>query len=116
LIESRPFFERIPSQYLLEGNPGEAGQHIQATMDQNGSYGLIYTPVQQSIKVRMDKLSGPLIKASWYDPGHGCSHMIGLFPAEGVATFNPPASGLDWVLVLDQVEKQYPDFAPCPDN
>jgi hypothetical protein len=45
LLESRPYFSRIPDQSLIVGDAGKGGLHLQATRDSAGSYALIYFPL-----------------------------------------------------------------------
>jgi hypothetical protein len=104
LIESRPFFERIPDQELIAENYNGAN-HLQATRGE--SYAFIYSPNGLNIKVNMGRISGDKVKANWYDPRTGETTYIGEFANEGVQSFMPPSSGRnnDWVLVLDDVNK-----------
>ena len=60
----------------------------------------IYTP-GKTITVRMGKIGGAKVKASWFNPRDGSSTDIGLFTNAGKRSFNPPGKGVDWVLVLD---------------
>jgi Protein of unknown function (DUF4038) len=48
LIESRPFFSRIPDQSLVEGDAGRGGLHLQATRDREGTYAFIYFPLNSA--------------------------------------------------------------------
>jgi len=51
----------------------------------------------------MDKLAGPKVTASWFDPLTGETMSISTFPNSGNHEFTPPTSGEnnDWVLVLE---------------
>ena len=70
-----------------------------------------------------DNLTGKAYKAWWYDPRKGTSTLIGQFPrtepgdrpadvrrSDISREFTPPSSGPgnDWVLVLDDVDKNFP--------
>lgn len=105
LIEARPFFSRVPDQSIIYGDPGEGGQHTQASRDGNGRYALIYTPEPRTISVHVEKLSGAQFIATWVDPRTGeWSEPEGPYPRRGVHTFTPPQGGPDWVLVIDTME------------
>jgi hypothetical protein len=108
LMESRPFLTRLPAQAMLVSRTGQRGDHVQATRDENGRYAFIYFPNSRLMKVRLDGFSGPDLKAWWYDPRTGAAVPFGAFPASGARTFNPPAEGPDWVLVLDDAAQGYP--------
>jgi hypothetical protein len=58
----------------------------------------------------MSAITGPRVKAWWFDPRDGKASAIGEFTNEGVRAFTPPApgEGLDWILVLDDLAQGYP--------
>ncbi|MCL4826121.1 MAG: DUF4038 domain-containing protein [Caldilinea sp.] len=101
LMESRPYFSRIPDQSILSVNPAERGCHMRATRDEAGRYALVYTPLVQPISVRLDWAAGSPVRAWWYNPRTGDAAAIGDFAATESITFHPPVDGPDWVLVLD---------------
>ncbi|MCL6614012.1 MAG: glycoside hydrolase family 140 protein [Firmicutes bacterium] len=107
LIESRPFFERVPDQELLVENY-EGASHLQATRGK--SYAFVYSPNGLRIKVRMGRIDGERVVAHWYNPRDGSSRTIGEFRNEGVCVFLPPSRGRreDWVLVLDDADAGFP--------
>ncbi|MGE5599832.1 MAG: putative collagen-binding domain-containing protein, partial [Bacteroidota bacterium] len=107
LIESRPFFERVPDQELLAENY-EGANHLRATRGK--SYALVYSPHGLPIKVRMGRIGGQRTVAHWYNPRDGSGSAIGEYGNEGVRVFLPPSRGRgeDWVLVLDDVEAGFP--------
>jgi hypothetical protein len=62
----------------------------------------------------MEKLTGKNISGYWYNPREGSTVPIEEFSNNGkIKAFVPPSSGdmTDWVLVLDDKEKGYPDPA-----
>jgi hypothetical protein len=101
LMESRSYLDRIPDQGMLVSDPGQGGEHVQATRDRNGSYAFVYCPTDRAVTVRLDALHGEKVRANWYDPRSGKYQMIGEIPVQGSQTFKPPADGPDWILVLD---------------
>lgn len=106
LVELRPFLNRIPDQELLAKNY-EGSNHLQATRGE--SYSFIYSPNGLEIKVNMGRISGENLKAYWYDPRNGSFAYIGEYENKGIVTFLPPTHGRnnDWVLVLDDITKDY---------
>jgi hypothetical protein len=104
LMESRPYFSRIPDQAILVDNPAERGDHMRATRDDAGRYGFVYTPHVQPITGRLDWVAGAKVRAWWYNPRTGGSAVIGEVAAQGTMTFLPPVDGPDWVLVLDAAD------------
>jgi len=57
----------------------------------------------------MDAIKGARVKAWWFNPRDGKATDIGEFANTGEREFTPPDKGemLDWVLVLDDVAKNY---------
>lgn len=107
LIESRPFFERVPDQSLLV-DERDGADHIRAT--RGDSYAFFYTPTGAPIEVNLGRVSGDRVAALWYDPRSGAVTALGERANEGRAVFTPPAAGRgeDWVLVLDDSSHGYP--------
>jgi len=109
LVESRPFFSRIPDQSLIAGEAGEGGQHIQAARDRDGSYAFVYFPAIDTYKkIDLGKLKGNRIRAWWYDPRTGIGTLIDTLDGGKQAEFHTPPYGPDWVLVLDDEAAKYP--------
>jgi Protein of unknown function (DUF4038)/Putative collagen-binding domain of a collagenase len=110
LIESRPFLIRIPDQSLVVSGVGTGTDHIQATRSEDGSYAFVYSASGQPFTVDLEKLSGQKVRASWYDPRRGTNEMIETLARRGQHEFRPPSHGHghDWVLVLDDISRNYP--------
>lgn len=115
LMESRPYLTRIPDPEIVVTDgvatsvPGTGRYHFAATRDESGSYAMVYAPVGRSFKVRMSKITGPKVKAWWFNPRNGKATAIGTFANTGEREFTPPDAGemLDWVLVLDDAAKRF---------
>jgi hypothetical protein len=60
----------------------------------------------------MGRVSGEKVRAWWFDPRTGDAKQIGTFENKGTREFDPPgekARGNDWVLVLDDASKAFPE-------
>ncbi len=122
LLESRPFLTRIPDDSVIVTDrvptavPGAGRYRFVATRDSAGSYAMVYAPVGRKFSVHMNKVTGPKVKAWWFNPRNGEATVIGEFPNTGAREFVPPDLGemLDWVLVLDDAAKNFgpPGGAP----
>jgi hypothetical protein len=110
LFELRPWYKMVPDQSVLAAGQGEGEDHVQAARAEDGSFVLAYVPTGKPLSIRMDTISGKEVKAQWYDPRKGTWVSIGQFPNAGVREFVAPATGDrdDWVLVLEDVGKGYP--------
>jgi hypothetical protein len=108
LMESRPFFSRVPDQSLIVGDAGKGGQHLQATRDRDGTYAFVYFPMNdQTASIDLGKLHARQIRAWWYDPRTGVASLIGDLVGGNPREFRSPPTGPDWVLVLDNPAKSY---------
>ncbi len=108
LIESRPFFSRIPDQSLIVGSAGSGAMHLQATRDRAGTYAFVYFPMNdQTATINLLKISAKTIRAWWYDPRTGVGTLIGEIAGGGSREFKTPPYGPDWVLVLDDADAHY---------
>ena len=109
LIESRPFFSRIPDQSLIVGDPGQGGLHVQATRDRDGSWAFIYIPQNdQIVTLNLAALHRRTLRAWWYDPRAGVGTVIGDVDGSTKHEFRTPSYGPDWVLALDDPSFNYP--------
>jgi hypothetical protein len=109
LVESRPFFSRIPDQSLIVGDTGQGGQRMQAARDRDGSYSFVYFPAIDTYKtIDLGKLKGKRIRAWWFDPRTGIGTLIDTFDGGKQVQFHTPSYGPDWVLVLDDEAAKYP--------
>jgi hypothetical protein len=102
LVESRPFFSRIPDPALVEGANPPGGRHILATRDRSGAFAFVYFPeCDQEASLDLGRLSGTTLRAWWYDPRAGVGTLVGDIRGKEIRPFRSPAYGPDWVLVLD---------------
>ncbi len=114
LFESRPFLEMIPDQDVLANVFGQDKNMIRAARGKDDSFAIIYTPYGNPVHINMEKLSGDVISGYWYNPREGTSLSIESFKnSKKVKAFVPPSSGqmTDWVLVLDDKDRGYPNPA-----
>jgi hypothetical protein len=106
LMESRPFFDRIPDQSVIESSLG-ASDRIQAT--RGTDYIFVYSSQGKPFVVNTGKISGKEIHAFWYNPRNGEVKEIGRMSKQTKQEFTPPSSGYghDWILVVDDASKNF---------
>ncbi len=110
LVESRPFFTRIPDPGFIVGDPGSGGNHAQACRDSAGSYAFVYFPgCDLTLTLDATRLRAARVRAWWYDPRTGVGSPAGVMAGGGQLSMKSPAYGPDWVLVLDDAQAP---FAP----
>lgn len=101
LMESRPFYSRVPDQKLLAVEEDAGAKHLRSCRCRDGKWAMIYAPCPSAIKVNTQLLKGESIRAWWFDPRTGGAEEIGLFAKGQLPVFQSPGMGPDWVLVLD---------------
>jgi hypothetical protein len=109
LMESHPpLTERIPDQSLILENNLMVSERIQATRGKD--YLFVYSAAGKPFTVVLEKITGKKLHVFWFNPRNG--NVIVREPIEnkGTQLFQPPQSGYgqDWVLVLEDGEKNFP--------
>lgn len=119
LLESLPYFTRIPDDGVLLPEPASAAvpgagiRRFTATRDTEGTYILVYAPAGVPFTVRLDDLRAARCRARWMNPRTGEFTPAGVLPTGKPWTFTPPTPGelTDWVLVLEAFRDETPsDF------
>jgi hypothetical protein len=101
LIESGPYFDRMPDPSLVEPPNSSGPDYTAACRAPDASYALVYFSAGKSATLRTFILKGPHLAAQWYDPRTGARQ-----PAPSVevvpwkTTLFIPPSVNDWVLIL----------------
>ena len=114
LFESRPFLEMVPDQEILAKVFGEDKNMIRTARGKNGSLQL-FIPLTEIPYISIwENFQAMKLQDSGTIRGEGTSLLIEAFKnTKKVKAFVPPSSGqmTDWVLVLDDKSKNYPDPA-----
>lgn len=110
LIESFPYFERVPDQDILLSN-GDRYDRAFATKGED--YMLVYTYANNPLEIDLTRISGNNKRAFWYDVTDGSVMEIGrLSGTSAVLQYaGPIGPGYDHVLiVVDARSKRLPSF------
>ena len=107
LLESRPFFSRIPDQSLIVNTYYPETDYVVATRGKG--YALIYFPTGWEATLQLDKIGAQTLKGWWFNPRNGEAKPIGVIAGTGTKNFQPPTKGRgnDWILVLDDVVSNF---------
>jgi len=114
LFESRPFLEMVPDQQILAKTFGQNKDEIRAARGKDRSFVIVYSPYGNPIHLNLEKMAADTLSGYWYNPREDFSINIEPFTNnKKIEAFTPPSSGsrTDWVLVLDDKKKNYPDPA-----
>ena len=108
LLLSRPFFDRVPDQEMIVDGTGEGQARVRAT--RGHAYAFVYLPTGAPVTLRLGRISGEEILTWWFNPRTGEARPAGRYPNRSTRQFEPPGPhgrGLDWVLVLDDADRQF---------
>jgi len=112
LLESRPFFTRVPAQALLPQGLPPGPAYVAVTSDQEAhgkaTYIPAYLPKPAETVLNTSIIAGKNLRVSWFDPRQGQAHKADL--VQNAAEFHPaqPPDQGDWVLVIDAASSEYP--------
>lgn len=112
LLESRPLGGRLPAQELLADDRGEGPEHCQSLRAGDSSWAMIYTATGLPVTIRLETLPAQRLQPWWWNPRTGIAARVAPVKNRGQSQeFTPPESGpeKDWVLVLDDETRHYPD-------
>lgn len=109
LFHSRPWYQIIPdslSKIITEG----AGVYAQnnyaiAGADEKGRFIIAYIPSGRAFKINTAGIKGKKVRAAWYNPREGSSHLIGEYKSPATIPFQSPDDS-DWVLTIDRIESK----------
>jgi hypothetical protein len=106
-MESRPFTDRIPFQQIIKNEYVPETDFIVATRGKD--YVMVYIPTGYGASVDLNLCGWPRAKGWWYNCKTGEVSEIGEMETNQVKTFstNSGGRGNDWVLVLDNPEKDF---------
>lgn len=111
LFESRPWWTLIPDrdhQLTREGHGTFAtNNYVTSARTEDRSSAFVYLPTARPVVLDLTQLTGPSIRAWWFNPRTGSAELSGELPREARRTLTPPGDG-DWVLVLDDSSRAYP--------
>jgi len=110
LLESRPFQRLVPDEAFIVDGPRTGGAKIRGARASDHSFAFVYSPRGEPFSLRMGVVHSSSVQSTWFDPRYGTTHPIYRAGNEGIQTFTPPSSGRgqDWILVLDDAQKNFP--------
>ena len=110
LFNSLPWWTLQPDtgNTFLTAGAGTGGSRAVAA--KAAAFALLYTPSVRALTVNLGQLTGPTVRARWYDPTNGTYTTVPGSPftaASGSQIFTPAGNNArgfgDWVLVLESI-------------
>lgn len=112
LMESRPMLERVPDQSIIWGNAGGTIDHVAAT--QGNGYAFIYLPSASDVIIDFSRIEGDTFRTWWFNPRTGEATAGKDVEGEARENFRVPVSGVDWILVIDKRDFDFPEPGQSP--
>lgn len=111
LVTSRPMLSRVPNNHIVTNDQAPPALHARATS--GDGYAFIYASAGHTFTANINEIASGNVIAWWYDPRTGKADHIGSINGRETTRkkFTPPGSprrGNDWILVLDDAQKNYP--------
>ena len=110
LFESRPFHLLVPDYEIVLDGPRTGGAKIRAAIASDRSFAFIYTPRGEKFTIDKSKIPARSHNEIWFDPRYGVSSILDEGDTMAIQTYTPPTSGRgnDWILIIEDKDKQYP--------
>lgn len=103
LVDSRAWYKLVPDikHEVVTAGTGSGESYAAAARTSDGESIIVYIPADGApVRVNLEKTSGKMANAWWYNPRDGEAAFIAKFPASGSRNFQKP-DNQDWVLVID---------------
>lgn len=113
LFEKRDWQKLQPDQSLIEGDNPEGVEYKVAALSSGNDFMMVYIPYGKKTMVNTSKIKSAKLRGWWFNPRDGRSIALGDFENNGSKEFTPTSvgRGSDWILVIDDAAKNFPDPA-----
>jgi len=113
MFEKRAWQNLEPDQSVIVGDNPEGVEYKVAAVSKNGDFMMVYLPYGQTTTISIKKLNAKKLRGWWFNPRDGRTISIGDFENSGEKEFKPTSigRGSDWVLIIDDASKNYPNPA-----
>jgi hypothetical protein len=110
-FEKRNWQQLVADQSVIADDNPEGPEYKVAAVSREGDFMMVYIPYGRKTKVSTTKIRSQQLKAWWFNPRDGGSIALGEFSNTGNKEFTPVSvgRGSDWVLVIDDASKNFPE-------
>ena len=111
LFEKRNWQKLVRDQSAIMDDNPEGLEYKVAAVSSEKDFMMVYIPYGRKTMVNTLKLNATKLRGWWFNPRDGYTIALGEFDNAGSKEFVPSSvgRGSDWVLVLDDADKNYPD-------
>ena len=111
MFEKRNWQKLVLDQSAIVGDNPEGLEYKMAAVSSAKDFMMVYIPYGRKTTVNTLKLTAVKLHGWWFNPRDGYTISLGEFDNAGSKEFTPTSigRGSDWVLVLDDAAKNYPE-------
>jgi hypothetical protein len=111
MFEKRHWQQLVNAQDVIAGDNPEGVEYKMAAVSSGNDFMMVYIPYGKKTTVDMSRLTARKIRGWWFNPRDGFCIPLGEFDNTGRREFVPTSigRGSDWLLVLDDAAKNYPE-------
>ncbi len=113
MFEKRNWQRLLPDQSIIAKDNPETQEYETAAVSKDGDFLIVYLPYGRKTTLKTDKIKGKSLKGYLFNPRDGRTIPLGTFDNTGTKEIVPHSEGRgsDWVVVIDDASKKYPDPA-----
>lgn len=113
MFEKRNWQLLQPDQTVITGDNPEGATYKVASVSSDKSFMIVYIPYGSKTTLNTNIINSKKLAAWWFNPRDGRSIAIPAFDNAGKKEFTPSSvgRGSDWILIIDDASKNYPDPA-----
>lgn len=101
---SIPWWRLAPDQSIFAGGGVSSATRNAAMCSRDSDRVVVYLASSTTVKIRMDKLSGESVRATWVDPKTGARTAAGRHRNSGTQSFSTPRTWEDALLLLESTD------------
>lgn len=111
MFEKRNWQKLLPDQSIIIGDNPEGVEYKMAAVSSDNDFLMVYIPYGRKTVINTSKIKAPKLNGWWFNPRDGKTIALGEFDNAGTKEFTPTSvgRGSDWVLILDDASKKYPN-------
>lgn len=110
-FEKRPWQRLVGDQSIIISDNTENNEYVVAAVSKDSDFMMAYLPYGNKVNISTAKIKGAKITAWLFNPRDGQTLSLGTLDNKGTFEYTPHSvgRGSDWVLVIDDASKNYPN-------
>jgi len=113
MFEKRKWQMLEPNQTVIMDDNPEGPEYKVASISKDKDFMMVYIPYGRKTLLNTSVITAQQLRGWWFNPRDGRTIAIPVFDNTGKKEFTPSSigRGSDWVLVIDDASKNFPDPA-----